>query len=831
MANRNINKIVKDAAHKSFAKIDDGTSALPTGRGRTILDNVLNMDAPVMDMGGDIDTGGDIPMPASTSAANTAAVAGATKAIDALGKKKAPADSNDVLYQSQGAMDRIPQVTSSAAPAMPLIANTGATTYDRGGSVNVNDGKHVPAILEKGEYVIPKAKANTMRKQAGYAPIMDEGGDVAPLSTEEDAYRAQGAKANDVIPEVAAPAPKLIPAPAERGTQSEAQPMRSDVQQDLIPEQKGTPEERKAIDTDRKQAMGKGPAGILDLGLADLHEQHLQPQPIDASMQLGNRPAPAYAPIALAPNPGDMAQTKAGGALIPQAAANETPGERSDFASMQRKGTLAAYDTKIQAARDAGDETTADKLALAKNAYIQSTPWGSPSNHPGFGGKFAHIMSDIGQGAAHILSPGLLSAIPGTQENRAAREAGGYARITQDTENDLKAAQTQAEKDKETATPSWKEVTGGAIDPKHPELGMQQAFYNEKDPTKISFAGAVPVKEGAEKDKPLTAQQIADYNAGFAQRWKVLNPTAPVPANNQLRAGATAADFERNDKLMQQTEVANGTKAQQDQTRAIQKQTFDAHQADLAERQQERADIRGGKLVNYRDKNGDLVSGTRDEADAAGVQSKDIHGETSAPLQEKSRQAYTQYGRILENTQAAMDTMPAWNNEVDRKAAMDVSKQFWSDLDAHVSISPFEVGAGGGVGINPEYRQQAINSDAYRKMSPQGQAHMQNMFQLWSDAINIVKQETGGVPRGQVFLQREDAILPHPDKTPAMNEKALQNLAKRIRTDAKEFARPSDIEPLGGVIPNGAHSVAGKDGRTIGYATFEQKLKGTYTAW
>jgi hypothetical protein len=78
---------------------------------------------------------------------------------------------------------------------------------------------------------------------------------------------------------------------------------------------------------------------------------------------------------------------------------------------------------------------------------------------------------------------------------------------------------------------------------------------------------------------------------------------------------------------------------------------------------------------------------------------------------------------------------------------------------------------------------------------------MQNMFQLWSDAINIVKQETGGVPRGQVFLQKEDAILPHPDKTPAMNEKSLQNLAKRIRTDSKEFARPSDMEPLGGVIP------------------------------
>src|SRR6266851_38031 len=227
-------------------------------------------------------------------------------------------------------------------------------------------------------------------------------------------------------------------------------------------------------------------------------------------------------------------------------------------------------------------------------------------------------------------------------------------------------------------------------------------------------------------------------------------------------------------------------------------------------------------LVNYRDKNGDLVSGTRSEAQEAGVQNKDIHGETSAPLQEKARQAYTQYGRILENTQSALDTMPAWNNETDRKAAMDVSKQYWEHLSGSVVVA--------GVGVNPEYTQQFINSDAYRKISPKGQEHMQNMFQLWSDAINIVKQETGGVPRGQVFLQKEDAILPHPDKTPAMNDKAAQNLAKRIRTDATEFARPSYMEPLGGVVPRGAVPVH-HGGAVVGYATPDQQRKGTYTAW
>jgi hypothetical protein len=73
---------------------------------------------------------------------------------------------------------------------------------------------------------------------------------------------------------------------------------------------------------------------------------------------------------------------------------------------------------------------------------------------------------------------------------------------------------------------------------------------------------------------------------------------------------------------------------------------------------------------------------------------------------------------------------------------------------------------------------------------------MQAMFTIWSDAINVVKQETGGVPRGQVFLQKEDAILPHADKTPDMNRLALLNFAKRMHTDAGEYARPSDMDAL-----------------------------------
>src|ERR1700676_210468 len=119
------------------------------------------------------DDGGDIPMPNSNAAVNQSAVNGATKAIDALGKKKAPADSPDVMYESQGALNNIPQVTSSAAPAMPVMGMpTGANlpVADQGMNVDVNDGQHQVAILKTGEKVLNPAEADAYR--AGQATQM-----------------------------------------------------------------------------------------------------------------------------------------------------------------------------------------------------------------------------------------------------------------------------------------------------------------------------------------------------------------------------------------------------------------------------------------------------------------------------------------------------------------------------------------------------------------------------------------------------------------------------------------------------------------------------------
>ena len=128
-----------------------------------------------------------------------------------------------------------------------------------------------------------------------------------------------------------------------------------------------------------------------------------------------------------------------------------------------------------------------------------------------------------------------------------------------------------------------------------------------------------------------------------------------------------------------------------------------------------------------------------------------------------------------------------------------------------------------GVGIDPDYVNTFLNSDDYKALSPLGQQHMQNMTQVWSDAINLMKQETGGVPRGEHFLKLESAILPQPDKTQAMNRQSLKQFEQRIKTDATEFARPNDMPKLGGVIPEDAQSKIMLQGHAIGYVDHQGK--------
>lgn len=109
---------------------------------------------------------------------------------------------------------------------------------------------------------------------------------------------------------------------------------------------------------------------------------------------------------------------------------------------------------------------------------------------------------------------------------------------------------------------------------------------------------------------------VGQLNQGLQQRYQILNPGQQLPPYFSLQQGATKADFDRVDKLMQQTEQAQGTKALRDQSAAIRNQTLQIAQQGQKDREQKQ----GLQWVMWQDANGKTVAGPLSLATQSGAQ-------------------------------------------------------------------------------------------------------------------------------------------------------------------------------------------------------------------
>ena len=87
---------------------------------------------------------------------------------------------------------------------------------------------------------------------------------------------------------------------------------------------------------------------------------------------------------------------------------------------------------------------------------------------------------------------------------------------------------------------------------------------------------------GPESEKPLG--NVDQMNQAMTARYQVLHPGGALPPHFTLPPNATRGDYERIDKAMESTERALGTKAQQDTTNEMRRQTMQMT-ADNRERQ------------------------------------------------------------------------------------------------------------------------------------------------------------------------------------------------------------------------------------------------------
>lgn len=239
---------------------------------------------------------------------------------------------------------------------------------------------------------------------------------------------------------------------------------------------------------------------------------------------------------------------------------------------------------------------------------------GSKSGVDQIHNKFLRGLAKAGEIAESTFFPRAAMLTPGTglhhnmlvnqqrgnvaQDEKQDQAAQTLAQEQAQTENlqsevplhEAQAAEAQAKVDNPTGvTKEWQEITGGAVDPEHPELGTQPAFYNKNNPKEgIVFgnakAGTKPetVKEG---ELPLGADRVPQLNQMMESRYQVLHPGGKLPPQFTLPANATQKDYDRIDKAMEGSEKALGTKAQQDQANEMRRQTMT-----LAQQKEQRAE-------------------------------------------------------------------------------------------------------------------------------------------------------------------------------------------------------------------------------------------------
>jgi hypothetical protein len=163
------------------------------------------------------------------------------------------------------------------------------------------------------------------------------------------------------------------------------------------------------------------------------------------------------------------------------------------------------------------------------------------------------------------------------------------------------------------------QIVDGAI----AQSPSQQKLSNEA--WKTVDGRLINTQTGATMGEQLPVDQL---NAGLAQRFQILNPGRQLPASFTLPPSASKSDFDRIDKLMQQTEQAQGTKALRDQSASMREQTLQI----AKQGQQDREQKQGLQWVMWQDKDGRTVAGPLSLATQMGAQNpasldtKDVQG-------------------------------------------------------------------------------------------------------------------------------------------------------------------------------------------------------------
>lgn len=230
---------------------------------------------------------------------------------------------------------------------------------------------------------------------------------------------------------------------------------------------------------------------------------------------------------------------------------------------------------------------TADQQAHTdeRNRLIASGSGLSQVHNP-----FLKTLGTIGDVLGSTFAPRAAAYIPGTTLH--------HEMLLGDAQKSVNSDEAQREAEGKVATDA---AQAGHLQSQIPEIQAETALKQADLPIKQTLAeeeqtkaGALPQtladesavrqstagKNQAETKKletdaaPFEDATRDQLNGMLQQRWKVLHGDTPMPSVYQLGPKANKVDWERVDKALEGTEKALGTKAQQDQSAELRRQSL-----------------------------------------------------------------------------------------------------------------------------------------------------------------------------------------------------------------------------------------------------------------
>lgn len=481
--------------------------------------------------------------------------------------------------------------------------------------------------------------------------------------------------------------------------------------------------------------------------------------------------------------------------------------------STERGGDLKARMAQLQkdhaqalAQRTPEGNVQADYIENQMNDLKKNNPWGSEGNHPGWAGKLGHIAAKVGNVAGDVLNPNIMAEIPGTDLNKRIQADQLQTKTRQDEAAEAADDKANRELAKNAAIPGYKQVTGGAIDPKDPEGKQQVAFYDEKDPTKIIYAGPVAPKEGASQDKKAFESVLSKIGTP-----DVADPTQQKSALKTAHDNKTISDQEYSNSLAYLGSTSNAPATQV--TAANEKRT-------------------AGKTMYF-----DTPSGrkalTAAEATEQGFDPNQgvVENETQVAKDREKNSTYRVIEKSLTQFQKHVEEGKLTPKDV------EVMGTITEDAEKPDYISKL---IGGGfddflghpiTGYSEKLMKGTLTKNQYQDLSPAGRQLVADYYTTMMAHFANMKAAQGTIPRNPFIIQTEMHTIPKPFLSAEEAKPAFQNYLDQVAmrnadnvdfsgakgTTKKEEPTTPTARPEG--VPEGAtHIYRDKQNNIVGYA-------------